>query len=127
VIDPFIRSDHQIRNFAAFANIIDTSVGKVELKLTTSAEDTYQELDLKEKYQGLRESLTQQGVDFTFEFSPAIHDRSIKSDHGWCIYPGRGLDIFQKSSSKYAVSEVDQTKKKCRETDIIIIQSEGEK
>jgi len=43
VVDPYVRLEYQIRNFILFAGIIDTSAGQVELKLTTSAEDAYQE------------------------------------------------------------------------------------
>jgi ATP-dependent Lon protease len=91
----------------------------VELKLTTSAEDAYQEKIQEQKFKEIAASLAQHGIEFTFEFDPVIHDRSIKADNGWCLYPGRGLDFYQKPESKYELSEIDQTKRKCRETDII--------
>jgi len=59
-------------------------------------------------------SLSKHGIKFTFEFNPAIHDRSIRLDTGWNIYPGRGLDIFQKPESKFELSEIDQTKRICQ-------------
>jgi ATP-dependent Lon protease len=124
VVDPYVRLEYQIRNFIAFAGIIDTSAGPVELKLTTSAEDAYQEKIQEQKFKEISASLAQHGIIFTFEFDPAIHDRSIRMDNGWCIYPGRGLDIYQKPDSKYELSEIDQTKRKCRETDIVF-QREG--
>ena len=122
VVDPYVRMEYQIRNFISFAGIIDTSVGQVELRLTTSAEDDFQEKVQEQKYKEISTSLALHGIVFTFEFDPAIHDRSIVLDSGWCIYPGRGLDIYQKPESKYELSEIDQTKRKCRETDIIFQQ-----
>jgi len=119
VVDPYVRLEYQLRNFIAFAGIIDTTAGQVELKLTTSAEDAYQEKIQEQKFKEISASLAQHGIIFTFEFDPVIHDRSIRLDNGWCIYPGRGLDIYQKPDSKYELSEIDQTKRKCRETDII--------
>lgn len=123
VVDPYVRLEYQIRNFIVFAGIIDTSAGQVELKLTTSAEDAYQEKIQEQKLKEISASLAQHGILFTFEFDPVIHDRSIRLDNGWCIYPGRGLDIYQKPESKYELSEIDQTKRKCRETDIIFQQA----
>ncbi len=125
VVDPYVRLEYQIRNFIVFAGIIDTSAGQVELKLTTSAEDAYQEKFQEQKLKEISASLAQHGIIFTFEFDPVIHDRSIRLDNSWCIYPGRGLDIYQKPESKYELSEIDQTKRKCRETDIIFQQTKG--
>ena len=123
VVDPYVRLEYQIRNFIVFAGIIDTSAGQVELKLTTSAEDAYQEKIQENKLNEISASLAQHGILFSFEFDPVIHDRSMRLDNGWCIYPGRGLDIYQKPESKYELSEIDQTKRKCRETDIIFQQA----
>jgi len=125
VTDPYVRLEYQLRNFIAFAGVIDTFAGQVELKLITSAEDAYQEKIQEQKFKEISASLAQHGILFTFEFDPIIHDRSIKADNGWCIYPGRGLDIFQKPDSKYELSEIDQTKRKCRETDIIFQKCQG--
>jgi ATP-dependent Lon protease len=126
VVDPFVRMEYQIRNFIVFAGMIDASSGQVELKLTTSVDDAYQEKVQEQKFNEISASLAQHGILFTFEFNPGIHDRSIRLDNGWNIYPGRGLDIFQKPESKYELSEIDQTKRRCRETDIIF-QQEGVK
>lgn len=121
VVDPYVRLEYQIRNFIAFAGMIDTSAGQIELKLTTSVEDAYQEKVQEQKFKEISTSLAQHGILFTFDFDPVVHDRSIRLDNGWCIYPGRGLDIYQKPESKYELSEIDQTKRKCRETDIVFI------
>ncbi|MFC2028576.1 BREX system Lon protease-like protein BrxL, partial [Chloroflexota bacterium] len=119
ITDPFIRMDYQIRNLIAFAGIIDTSESPVELTLTTSVDDAYQERVIEQKFKEISTSLAQHGLSFMYKFEPNIHDRSIRMDNGWNIYPGRGLDIFQKPDSKFELSEIDQTKKKCRESTII--------
>ncbi len=119
VTDPYVRMDYQIRNFMLFAGTLDTSAGPVELQLTTAAEDTYQQDVATKKFTDIAASLAKHGITFHFEFNPVIHDRSIRLDNGWNIYPGRGLDIFQKPESKFDMSEIDQTKRACRQTDII--------
>lgn len=123
--DPYIRLDHQIRNLVAFAGILDTSTGPVALHVSTSAEDDYQQNVIERKLSEVAASLAKHGVTLTFEFSPAIHDRSIRLDNGWAIYPGRGLDIYQKPDSKFELSEIDQAKRTCRETEIVFFKAEG--
>lgn len=121
IVDPYVRLEYQIRNLIAFAGILDATQDEIELTLITSVEDSYQEQYMKEKFKEIRISLANYGINFGYKLDPAIHDRSIKADNGWNIYPGRGLDIFQKPDSKYELSEIDQSKRKCRETDIIFV------
>lgn len=116
--DPYVRVEYQIRNLMAFIDVIETSAGEVLLKLITSAEDDYAAQSLELKFKEIRASVAPHGIVFKYEFNPAIHDRSIKLDNGWSIYLGRGLDIFQKPDSWYDISEIDQKKRKCRETNI---------
>lgn len=124
VTDPYVRLDYQIHNFIAFAGILDTSIGEITLHLTTSAsEDLYQQ-EADRKLKEFSASLAKHGIIFTYEFNPTIHDRSIRLDNGWTIFPGRGLDIFQKPDSKYELSDIDQTKRKCRETEVIYLKTE---
>ena len=121
IIDPFIRMEYQIRNLIAFIGIIPQTEEGVDLLLITSAEDPYQENVLIKKFDEIAESVSQFEIRFTYKFDPSIHDRSIDLDNGWIIYPGRGLDIYQKPESKYGLSGVDQTKRICRETDIVFV------
>ena len=124
ITDPYVRLEYQIRNLILFAGIIDTSEGEVALTLITSSEDEYQERYLEQKLKELQASLAEHKIKFNDKFDPNIHDRRIDLDNGWSIYPGRGLDIYQKPESKYGLSEIDQTKRKCRETDIIFVKRE---
>jgi len=119
--DPYIRLEFQIRNFLAFVGIIDTIDGPVNLQLTTSAEDDYQKEVNSQKFDEIASSLEGHGITFTYEFSDTIHRRAIELDNDWKIILDRGLDIFQKPDSKYELSELDQTKKKCRETEIVYL------
>ncbi|HQG81749.1 MAG TPA: MIT C-terminal domain-containing protein, partial [Smithellaceae bacterium] len=91
---------------------------------TTAAENSYQEQTNAKKLDEIKDSLAKHGIEFSYEFNPAIHDRSIALDNGWRIIPGRGLDIFQKPASKYELSEIDQRKRKCRESEIIYLKAD---
>ena len=46
----------------------------------------------------IQESAAIVGIQFTVTWDETIHDRSIRTDHGWKLLLGRGLDIFQKGS-----------------------------
>jgi ATP-dependent Lon protease len=124
IIDPYVRLEYQIRNLITFIGIIDTSGGPVQLNLTTSAEDAYQEREVSKKLDEIKTSVIKHGVIFSYDFSTTVHRRGIEADNGWKIISDRGLDIFQKPDSKYELSEVDQTKRKCRETEITYIHAE---
>lgn len=123
VRDPYIRLEYQIRNLIVFASLLEPSKGQKELHLTTSAEDGYQEKVIEQKLEELASDLASHGVEFTFSISPTLHDRSIEIDNGWKIYPGRGLDIYQRPESRYELSGIDQTKRACRETEIVFVKS----
>lgn len=121
IVDPYVRLEYQIRNLIAFIGIIDASLGTVELTLTTSAEDTYQEREVSKKLDEIKASVSKHGVNLSYSFKATVHRRGIEADNGWKIIVDRGLDIFQKPDSKYELSEVDQTRRKCRETEITYI------
>ena len=123
LVDPYIRMEYQLRNLMTFAGLLDAASGPVALHVITSAEDAYQEKVLEQKMTEIAAGLAPHGITLTFEFDPSIHDRVIRLDNGWTIYPGRGLDLYQKSESKYELSEIDQTKKKCRDTEIIFLRA----
>jgi ATP-dependent Lon protease len=127
LVDPYIRMEYQIKNLLLFIKSLDTTNGSVELKLSTSAEDDYQKSVSASKFKDLADGLSQHGIIFTYEFDPNIHDRSIRLDNGWTIYTGRGIDIFQKPDTKYELSEVEPSKRKCRETEIVFFKTEDKK
>jgi len=119
LIDPYIRLEYQVRNLLSFIGIIDTVEGLVNLQLTTAADDEYQKRVNERKFDEIVESVQEHGINFSFEFSETVHRRSIELDNGWSISIDRGLDIFQKPETRYELSEVDQARKQCKETEII--------
>ena len=46
----------------------------------------------------IQDSAATVGIHFTVTWDETIHDRSIRTDQGWKLLLGRGLDIFQKGS-----------------------------
>ncbi|MBC8506960.1 MAG: BREX system Lon protease-like protein BrxL [Anaerolineales bacterium] len=124
--DPYIRMEYQVRNLLAFIGIIDTVDGPVDLHLTSSADDEYQKRINSQKFDEIASSIQEHGINFTYEYSDTVHRRGIELDNGWRISIDRGLDIFQKPDSKYELSEVDQAKKRCRETEMIYLKTMDE-
>jgi ATP-dependent Lon protease len=125
LVDPYVRLEYQVRNFLGFTGIIDTIDGPVDLLLTTSAEDEYQQKVNSQKFDEIAKNLAEHGINFKYEFNTTIHRRGIELDNGWRIIADRGLDIYQKPESKYELGEMDQTKRKCRETEIVFIKDES--
>jgi ATP-dependent Lon protease len=121
LIDPYVRLEYQVRNFLAFTGIIDTMIGPVELLLTTAADDEYQQERNRQKFDEISKSLADHGINFNFKFNNNIHKRGLELDNGWKVSIDRGLDIYQKPDSSYELSEIDQTKKKCRDTEVIFL------
>jgi len=118
IIDPYIRLEYQIKNFIAFCEMLAPDEDLVEIHLVTQSVDEYQRKEQLKKFEELQKNLVKYRIKFTFEFNDVVHDRVIETDNGWRIKPGRGLDIFQKPKSWYGLGEFDQTKRKCRETEI---------
>ena len=119
--DPYIRLEFQIKNLVKLLGVIEMVAKPKKVHLVTTAEDEYQERVNRRKFEEIGESVHNHGIQFTYEFSETLHRRVIELDNGWRIVLDRGLDIYQKPDSKYELSEVDQTKKKCRETEIIFM------
>lgn len=112
--DPYIRTSWQIKNFMEFVTmLIDTRpVDGLKLKLITKEEDE-KIPDLIDHFDDIKDDLAGYGIDFEYEFSD-FHDRCIKTDTGWTIAMGRGLDIFEKYNP-YSVAMSRQDKRKCKD------------
>src|SRR5690554_5623978 len=96
VVDPFIREDHQIRNFRDFCAMIEAhGDSDVEIRLNTKASNGEEKNRISEKLENLKDALEGSGKHLAFRFNGADHDRWITSDTGWKILLSRGLDIFQ--------------------------------
>ena len=114
VEDPYIRAPWQIKNFMELATmLIDTRpVDDLKLHLITN-EDEEKIPDLIDKLDDIKDDLTTYGIEFDFKFRD-FHDRCIKTDTGWTITLGRGLDMFEKYNP-YSIEAMRQDKRKCKE------------
>ncbi len=99
--DPYIRMNHQGRNLVELLALIASAkdpADEVTFKLYTTLDDDphYQQKQLQMLSQ-IRQEAAQQGLKVEIAKDPGGHDRWIRTDTGWRINLGRGLDIFQKS------------------------------
>lgn len=96
--DQYIRIPYQIRNLAEFLETVFTYTERsdeVQVHLITGHADP-QGLDRQiEGLDTVQSEFGKLGIIFTYEFSDSGHDRSIVTDTGWRVIPGRGLDIYQ--------------------------------
>ena len=93
--------------------LVDTRpVEGLRLNLYTSEEEE-KAPDLIDKLNDLQEELSAYSINFQFEIKD-FHDRSIKTDTGWLITLGRGLDIFDKYS-RYSLAADKQERRKVKD------------
>lgn len=112
--DPFIRTGWQVRNLTEFLTmLIDTrDVDELKVHLITNEEEE-KIPDLIDKLDDIADDMTGYGIEFDYKFRD-FHDRCIKTDNGWVISLGRGLDIYEKYSP-YSVAAARPDKRKCKE------------
>ena len=114
--DPYIRQSRQISNFLKLAELIVKIGDCKKIHLVTAADDSEQERENKYSFEKIADSLYENDIDFTFEFSDTIHDRQIETSNGWRIVLGRGLDYFQSLAGNYLQIGVnDQSLRPCLE------------
>ena len=115
--DPYIRLKHQISNFIRLAELLVKIDDCKKIHLVTSSSDPEQERESALAFEQIAESLFENNIEFSFEFSETIHDRQIETNHGWRIVMGRGLDYFQSLAGNYMQIGVnDQSLRPCLET-----------
>lgn len=120
VIDAYIRLPYQLKNFMELARLIaelKKPEEEVMLHLKTSNNEEYIS-NAKEALSDMKDSLETVGIVFSYEFDETLHDRSIKTDQGWKILLGRGLDIFQKTNGWYDIADHYQEVRKCKGCEI---------
>lgn len=112
--DPFIRTSWQIKNLIEFMTmLIDTrNVDELKVHLITNEEES-KIPELIDKLDDIKDDMIEYGIEFDYKFRD-FHDRCIKTDNGWVISLGRGLDIYEKYSP-YSVAAVRPGKRKCKE------------
>ena len=99
--DPYIRMSHQGRNLVELLAMIAAAkdpADEINFKLFTLLEEEpeYQKKQLQ-MLNEIVQGAAQQGIKVEIAKDPGGHDRWIRTDTGWRINLGRGLDIFQKS------------------------------
>ena len=125
LVDPYIRLPYQLRNLMEFAKLIaekKETDSEVKLHLVTSNNEDYIE-NVKEAFDQMTYSLESMGIIFSYEFDDFIHDRSIKSDNGWKVILGRGLDIWQKTGGWYDISEYVQEQRICKACEVTFVKN----
>jgi ATP-dependent Lon protease len=120
IVDPYIRSPHQLYNLMAFFESMEPPEETVEVQLVTGL-DTYPGSEQRNVLDELQRSLRRDRFDFSYDIDESLHDRWIETDTGWRILLGRGLDIFQKPEDKFSLGFSDQTKRRCKATTVTYV------
>lgn len=114
VEDPYIRASWQIKNFMEFALMLVNTRPVDDLKLNLFTNEEEDKIpDLIDKLDDIKDDLASYGIEFTYKFRD-FHDRCIKTDTGWSITLGRGLDMFEKYNP-YSIASSKQDMRKCKE------------
>jgi len=121
--DPWIHTFWQLHNLTEFITmLIETRpVEGLKLNLITWEEDEAKCSELIDKLTDFQDDLQEYGIEFSYKLKD-FHDRCIKTDTGWTITLGRGLDIFDKYNS-LSVAAVRQDKRKCRDFTVTYMKS----
>lgn len=124
VEDPYIRAPWQIKNFMEFAlMLINTRpVDDLKLNLITNEEDDKLP-ELIDRLDDIKDDLATYGIDFEYKFRN-FHDRCIKTDTGWTISLGRGLDMFEKYNT-FSIASSRQDMRKCKEFTVTFMKTKN--
>ena len=124
VEDPYIRAPWQIKNFMEFAlMLINTRpVDDLKLNLITNEEDDKRP-ELIDRLDDIKDDLATYGIDFEYKFRD-FHDRCIKTDTGWTISLGRGLDMFEKYNT-FSIASSRQDMRKCKEFTVTFMKTKN--
>lgn len=123
--DPYIRLPYQFRflmEFCVMVSRIKQDEEEIELNVITWNENDYRKQS-EEFFYELMLAVEDIGIKLSYEFRNE-HDRSIKSDNGWQIIPGRGLDIFEKEESRFSIGDFDQEKRRCKNCNITYLRNQ---
>lgn len=124
VEDPYIRAPWQIKNFMEFAlMLINTRpVDDLKLNLITNEEDDKLP-ELIDRLDDIKDDLATYGIDFEYKFRD-FHDKCIKTDTGWTISLGRGLDMFEKYNT-FSIASSRQDMRKCKEFTVTFMKTKN--
>lgn len=100
--DSYIQNPHQLLNLMDLFEVIESQKDETDIVTVDliTKEDEFAGSRQYETLENFKKSCMQLGIDFGYKFDNTIHDRCLKTDTGWEIILGRGLDIYQ-SFGKY--------------------------
>lgn len=114
VEDPYIRASWQIKNFMEFALMLINTRPVDDLKLNLVTNEEEEKIpELIDKLDDIKDDLASYGIDFEYKLRD-FHDRCIKTDTGWSITLGRGLDMFEKYNT-FSIASSRQDMRKCKD------------
>lgn len=114
VEDPYIRASWQIKNFMEFALMLINTRPVDDLKLNLVTNEEEEKIpELIDKLNDIKDDLASYGIDFEYKLRD-FHDRCIKTDTGWTIMLGRGLDMFEKYNT-FSIASSRQDMRKCKD------------
>ena len=125
VTDPFVRLPYQIDNLVDFIQMVKdiSTQDNVKIHLSTQNDDDEKVAEVIDSFNDLADELLPMGIEFTFDFK-ADHDRFIRTDTGWTITLGRGLDIYEKFG-RFSLSRSNQKVRRCKAFNVAINKTEG--
>jgi ATP-dependent Lon protease len=115
VEDPFISRPHQVANFLRLCELL-VRLGTVE-NITLLTKDVPDEAYAR--LESIRRSLAGFGIKLEIRQDPSLHDRCIRTDTGWTIHLGRGLDLYKRPEDFCAVGATDFALRPCFKTSIV--------
>ena len=114
VEDPYIRASWQIKNFMEFVLMLINTRPVDDLKLNLVTNEEEEKIpDLIDRLDDIKDDLASYGIEFEYKLRD-FHDRCIKTDTGWTITLGRGLDMFEKYNT-FSIASSRQDMRKCKE------------
>ena len=116
--DPYIRLPHQIVNFQRFCETCVKAQTVRRIELVTGSEHQEQEDEVRGKLYTLADSLKDFDIELSVRFENRLHDREVRTDNGWCIKIGRGLDFYQKPDDWMDIGAQDPALRPCLDTTI---------
>lgn len=122
--DPYIRKVYQMHNLLEFMQVliaVKEEGEELNFHLITSSGEIKRS-EIEYNLNGIKDSLVNVDITFTWEFDESIHDRSITTDTGWKIIPGRGLDIFQRfDRGALSLEQISQEARFCKPFEVTYI------
>ena len=99
-----------------------TTQDVIKLHLSTQNDDDEKVAEVIDSFNELADELLPLGIEFTYDFK-ADHDRLIRTDTGWTISLGRGLDIYEKFS-RFSLGRAYQQNRRCKAFNVSINKTE---